>query len=321
MPVHIVERLQKMNRAERTLWTVLGREPTLEEIAEEANLTVQQVLEVKAAARASSSLDAPVGDAGDAVLGDFVAGDEPAARGDGRARAPQPGAPAPRSCSLPDREREVVDAPLRPRRHGAEDARADRPPTRPHPRARAPDRARLAATPRRPARDASASCSCGSGRVVAGLRPEVQLERGSNGAQLAQGTCLELSYALARDPEHRADLLERLRAAVRRGRTAPSALAAGAGLSRSMAAASSDERKLSDVSDFGRARVLVLDQVAHHALAVADRRVERHVILDELEQLLDLRRRELRLGAISSTVGSRLSFWPSVRRARVTRRT
>ena len=39
MPVHIVERLQKMNRAERTLWTVLGREPTLEEIADEANLT------------------------------------------------------------------------------------------------------------------------------------------------------------------------------------------------------------------------------------------------------------------------------------------
>ena len=38
MPVHIVERLQKMNRAERMLWTQLGREPTLEEIAEEASL-------------------------------------------------------------------------------------------------------------------------------------------------------------------------------------------------------------------------------------------------------------------------------------------
>jgi RNA polymerase primary sigma factor len=76
MPVHIVERLQKMNRAERTLWTVLGREPTLDEIAEEANLTLQQVQEVRAAARASSSLDAPVGEADDAVLGDFVAADE-----------------------------------------------------------------------------------------------------------------------------------------------------------------------------------------------------------------------------------------------------
>jgi RNA polymerase primary sigma factor len=77
MPVHIVERMQKMNRAERTLWTQLGREPTLEEIAEEASLTAQQVLEVRAAARASASLDAPVGEAEDAVLGDFVAGDGP----------------------------------------------------------------------------------------------------------------------------------------------------------------------------------------------------------------------------------------------------
>jgi RNA polymerase primary sigma factor len=77
MPVHIVERMQKMNRAERTLWTQLAREPTLEEIAEEASLTLQQVLEVRAAARASASLDAPVGEAEDAVLGDFVAGDDP----------------------------------------------------------------------------------------------------------------------------------------------------------------------------------------------------------------------------------------------------
>src|SRR4051794_13555287 len=76
MPVHIVERLQKMNRADRTLWTTLGREPTIEEIAEEANLTVQQVNEVRAAARASSSLDAPVGDTDDAVLGDFVAAED-----------------------------------------------------------------------------------------------------------------------------------------------------------------------------------------------------------------------------------------------------
>jgi RNA polymerase primary sigma factor len=77
MPVHIVERMQKMNRAERSLWAVLGREPTLEEVAEEANLPLQQAKEVKAAARASTSLDAPVGEADDAVLGDFVAGEGP----------------------------------------------------------------------------------------------------------------------------------------------------------------------------------------------------------------------------------------------------
>jgi RNA polymerase primary sigma factor len=77
MPVHIVERLQKMNRAERTLWMELGREPTIEEIADEANIPVHQVHEVRAAARASTSLDQPIGEEEDAVFGDFVAGDGP----------------------------------------------------------------------------------------------------------------------------------------------------------------------------------------------------------------------------------------------------
>ena len=61
MPVHIVERLQKLNKAERMLWTQLGREPTLEEVAEEASLPIEQAQEVKAAAHASTSLDQPVG--------------------------------------------------------------------------------------------------------------------------------------------------------------------------------------------------------------------------------------------------------------------
>ncbi|MGH2936107.1 MAG: sigma-70 family RNA polymerase sigma factor, partial [Gaiellaceae bacterium] len=77
MPVHIVERMQKINRAERTLWMELGREPTLEEIADEASLPVEQAREVRAAARASASLDQPVGEQEDAVFGDFVAGDDP----------------------------------------------------------------------------------------------------------------------------------------------------------------------------------------------------------------------------------------------------
>jgi RNA polymerase primary sigma factor len=77
MPVHIVERLQKLNKAERLLWTQLGREPTLDEIAEEASLPIEQAKEVKAAAHASTSLDQPVGDQDDAVFGDFVAGEGP----------------------------------------------------------------------------------------------------------------------------------------------------------------------------------------------------------------------------------------------------
>src|ERR687895_366828 len=107
MPVHIVERLQKMNRAERTLWTQLRREPTLEEIAEEASLPVHQALEVRAAARASASLDAPVGDGDDAVFGDFVAGEDPlpeeAVELHLRREALRTAL-----ASLPEREREVV---------------------------------------------------------------------------------------------------------------------------------------------------------------------------------------------------------------------
>src|SRR6266566_393465 len=108
MPVHIVERLQKMNRAERTLWTQLGREPTLDEIAEEANLTLQQAKEVKAAARASTSLDQPVGDQEDAVFGDFVAGDGPLPEDEVEVSL-RSQALSTALASLPDRERHVLE--------------------------------------------------------------------------------------------------------------------------------------------------------------------------------------------------------------------
>jgi RNA polymerase primary sigma factor len=77
VPVHVVERMQKMHRAERHLWTQLAREPSLEEIADEAGLPLQQAVEVRGAARASTSLDQPIGEQEDAVFGDLVAGDDP----------------------------------------------------------------------------------------------------------------------------------------------------------------------------------------------------------------------------------------------------
>jgi RNA polymerase primary sigma factor len=77
MPVHVVERMHKLNRAERDLWAELGREPTLEEVAQQANLPLEQARDVRFAARTAASLDAPVGEQEDAVLGDFVAGDSP----------------------------------------------------------------------------------------------------------------------------------------------------------------------------------------------------------------------------------------------------
>ena len=73
IPVHIVEREQKIARAERKLLTELERPPTDEEIAGESKLPLKQVREVRHAARAVTSLDKPVGDDGDASLGDIVA--------------------------------------------------------------------------------------------------------------------------------------------------------------------------------------------------------------------------------------------------------
>jgi RNA polymerase primary sigma factor len=73
IPVHIVEREQKIARAERKLLTELERTPTDEEIATESKLPVKQVREVRHAARAVTSLDKPVGDEGAGSLGDIVA--------------------------------------------------------------------------------------------------------------------------------------------------------------------------------------------------------------------------------------------------------
>src|SRR3954447_3173977 len=77
IPVHIAERMQRLNRAERMLWMELGREPMLEEVTERAGLPLRPALEVEAAARASTSLDQPLGEQGDALFGDLVAGEDP----------------------------------------------------------------------------------------------------------------------------------------------------------------------------------------------------------------------------------------------------
>jgi RNA polymerase primary sigma factor len=76
IPVHIVEREQKISRAERELTTKLERTPTDEEIAKKTNLSLKHVNEVRAAARAVTSLDKPVGSEGDTSFGDLIAGED-----------------------------------------------------------------------------------------------------------------------------------------------------------------------------------------------------------------------------------------------------
>jgi RNA polymerase primary sigma factor len=73
IPVHIVEREQKIARAERELVLKLERAPTDEEVAKASKLNVKHVRETRAAARTVASLDKPVGDESDTAFGDLVA--------------------------------------------------------------------------------------------------------------------------------------------------------------------------------------------------------------------------------------------------------
>jgi RNA polymerase primary sigma factor len=107
IPVHIVEREQKMARAERELTLKLGRVPTEAEVAKAAKLPLKQVREVRQAARAVTSLDRPLGTEDSTSLGELTEGASPSPEeevtvnlGEDTLR---------RAVSeLPDREREVV---------------------------------------------------------------------------------------------------------------------------------------------------------------------------------------------------------------------
>jgi RNA polymerase sigma factor (sigma-70 family) len=76
LPVHVVEELTRLNRIERTLHTQLGREPTIEELAEETDRPVDKVVELRRLARHPISLDTPVGDDGDTRIGDLIEDDD-----------------------------------------------------------------------------------------------------------------------------------------------------------------------------------------------------------------------------------------------------
>ena len=77
IPVHILEREQKIARAERELVVSLGRQPTDRELAKAAKLPLKQVREVKAAARAVTSLDRPIGEGDSGAYGDLFAAEGP----------------------------------------------------------------------------------------------------------------------------------------------------------------------------------------------------------------------------------------------------
>ncbi len=72
LPVHMVDRIAQMRRTVNRLTTELGREPHNDEIAQAMEIPLSKVVHMKSVANRAASLDQPVGEEGDATLGDLV---------------------------------------------------------------------------------------------------------------------------------------------------------------------------------------------------------------------------------------------------------
>ena len=72
MPVHVVEKLNKIVRTERKLRSELGREPGSREIARELDLTIDEVDQIRRSAQVPVSLEKPVGDDEESEFGHFL---------------------------------------------------------------------------------------------------------------------------------------------------------------------------------------------------------------------------------------------------------
>jgi RNA polymerase primary sigma factor len=72
IPVHMIEIMNKLWRAQKQLTQELGREPTPEELADEMHMPVSRINSLLKMAQQPISLHAPVGDEGDVSVGDFI---------------------------------------------------------------------------------------------------------------------------------------------------------------------------------------------------------------------------------------------------------
>jgi RNA polymerase primary sigma factor len=72
MPVHVVEKLNKIHRSERKLRAELAREPTTAEIAKDLDLTLEEVEQIRRSAQTPVSLEKPVGDEEESEFGHFL---------------------------------------------------------------------------------------------------------------------------------------------------------------------------------------------------------------------------------------------------------
>ena len=72
IPVHMVETINRLFRISRRLMQELDREPTHEEVAKEMELSPERIREILKITQATTSLEKPVGEEGDSLLGDFI---------------------------------------------------------------------------------------------------------------------------------------------------------------------------------------------------------------------------------------------------------
>ncbi|MEO0586647.1 MAG: RNA polymerase sigma factor RpoD [Planctomycetota bacterium] len=72
IPVHMIETMSKLRNIQKNLLQELGREPTIEEIAERASMPVAEARRVMKISRHPISLDRPVGESEDSYFGDFI---------------------------------------------------------------------------------------------------------------------------------------------------------------------------------------------------------------------------------------------------------
>ena len=76
IPVHMVETINRLVREQRILLQELGREPTLEELAERMGVSIERVSEIQKIAQDPVSLETPIGEEEDSHLGDFIEDDK-----------------------------------------------------------------------------------------------------------------------------------------------------------------------------------------------------------------------------------------------------
>lgn len=76
IPVHMVETINRLVREQRILLQELGREPTLQELAERMGTSIERVSEIQKIAQDPVSLETPIGEEEDSHLGDFIEDDK-----------------------------------------------------------------------------------------------------------------------------------------------------------------------------------------------------------------------------------------------------